>query len=365
MTYRQAVKAGLAATIVLAVTNVLRLEYPIYAVVAVVFVMESSLTGSLRAAYTRMLGTAMGTMLAATVITVVGVNPLTLGLGVTLTICVCIYGKFTDALKLSAMLFGLVMLQHGGDAWPFALHRLLDTSFGIVVAVAVNLLIWPPRAWRSVHTNVSACLTQLGALYTLTLESYFSNSYHAPAIEHAEQKVTALLRQNEQSWHDARHEPPGHLRLQDTWQYLLQRVWEDTAELQHVAQEGEADTLWRRSEAGLQALRAATASAFKAVSAAVAGRPASFPSAELDHALADAAAGLQHLNEMAPMAATGVTTMEEVARLFTLHHAMTGIAAKLSAMHKSLDEPAPATGGVRAALGLASASSHTTSRADR
>lgn len=98
MTFRQAIKAGLASAIVLAITNVFRLEYPIYAVIAVVFVMESSLTGSVRAAYTRLLGTMMGTMLAAMTISIAGVNPLTLGLGVTLTICVCIHFKFTDAL---------------------------------------------------------------------------------------------------------------------------------------------------------------------------------------------------------------------------------------------------------------------------
>jgi uncharacterized membrane protein YccC len=351
MTFRQAIKAGLASAIVLAITNVFRLEYPIYAVIAVVFVMESSLTGSVRAAYTRLLGTMMGTMLAAMTISIAGVNPLTLGLGVTLTICVCIHFKFTDALKLSAMLFGLVMLQHGGDPWSFAFHRLLDTSFGIVVAIAINLLIWPPRAWRSVHQNISACLAQVGSLYTLALRSYFTNSYDEHAIESARRTITALLRQNEQFWHDARHEPPSGLRLQDTWQYLVTRVWEDTVEIQHVAQEGADDQLWKQADAGLQALGGATGRAFAAIAAAVAGRQADFPSAELDQALHAAAESLQRLNELPAMAAS----MEEVARLFTLHHAMNGIAAKLTAMHASLEASQPVTNGVPAMLGRRSA----------
>jgi uncharacterized membrane protein YccC len=38
-----------------------------------------------------------------------------------------------------------MLIGHHGAPWIAALHRFLEVSFGIVIAVVVSALIWPAR----------------------------------------------------------------------------------------------------------------------------------------------------------------------------------------------------------------------------
>ena len=51
---------------------------------------------------------------------------------------------FAEAARLAGVAVAIVMLiGHPGRHWIAALHRFLEVSFGVVVAVIVSMLIWP------------------------------------------------------------------------------------------------------------------------------------------------------------------------------------------------------------------------------
>jgi uncharacterized membrane protein YccC len=62
-------------------------------------------------------------------------------------VLVCALLRFYDATRLAGVAVAIVMLvNHPGRPWIAALHRFLEVSFGIVIAVVISALIWPSRS---------------------------------------------------------------------------------------------------------------------------------------------------------------------------------------------------------------------------
>jgi len=75
---------------------------------------------------------------------------------VTLCIFVCSMLAYEKAGRLAAVtLTIIVLIQIDGGPGKAALARFLEVSFGIIVALAVTLLVFPPR---STKTKVNAAV---------------------------------------------------------------------------------------------------------------------------------------------------------------------------------------------------------------
>jgi uncharacterized membrane protein YccC len=56
---------------------------------------------------------------------------------------------FAGAARLAGVAVAIVMLaSHPTRPWIAALHRFIEVSFGIVIAVLVSALIWPTRSFK-------------------------------------------------------------------------------------------------------------------------------------------------------------------------------------------------------------------------
>jgi uncharacterized membrane protein YgaE (UPF0421/DUF939 family) len=59
---------------------------------------------------------------------------------------ICALLGLAEAARIAGVAVAIVMLlAHHGTPWIAALHRFLEVSFGIVIAVVVSALIWPAR----------------------------------------------------------------------------------------------------------------------------------------------------------------------------------------------------------------------------
>jgi uncharacterized membrane protein YgaE (UPF0421/DUF939 family) len=91
--------------------------------------MNSDVSRTVRASGYRLLGTAIG---------------VSIGVAVTITMLICALLGLAEASRLAGVAVAIVMLvSHPGGPWIAALHRFLEVSFGIVVAVVISALIWP------------------------------------------------------------------------------------------------------------------------------------------------------------------------------------------------------------------------------
>jgi uncharacterized membrane protein YgaE (UPF0421/DUF939 family) len=145
----QAFKIGLAAAISYYLARFLSLPESYWAPISAIIVMYSDVSKTVKVSTYRMIGTAIGVTIGAASAALFGIHLWSFGLAVTLTVLICAFLGFDDAARLSGVAVAIVMLVgHPGRPWVAAIHRFLEVSFGIVIAVLVSMLIWPSRERR-------------------------------------------------------------------------------------------------------------------------------------------------------------------------------------------------------------------------
>ena len=148
---KHATKTGLAAVVSFYFARFLNLPESYWAAISAIIVMYSDVSGTVKASGYRLVGTAIGVSIGGAFAALFGQNLWAFGVAVTLTVLVCALLGFAEAARLAGVAVAIVMLvSHPGRPWVTALHRFLEVSFGIVIAVAVSVLIWPSR--RPGHT---------------------------------------------------------------------------------------------------------------------------------------------------------------------------------------------------------------------
>jgi uncharacterized membrane protein YgaE (UPF0421/DUF939 family) len=144
---KHAVKTGLAAVLAFYLAHFLRLPESYWAAISAIIVMYSDVSRTVRASGYRLLGTAIGVSIGGAFAVLFGPNIWAFGVAVTLTVLVCALLGLAEASRLAGVAVAIVMLvSHPGRPWIAALHRFLEVSFGIVVAVVISVLIWPSRS---------------------------------------------------------------------------------------------------------------------------------------------------------------------------------------------------------------------------
>jgi len=136
LSLRSAVAAGLAV----AVAQLLRFQFPIYALVSAVIVTDLSAARTRQLALPRVVGTVLGATLGAVINPFVQPGAWAVGLSVLAAMLLSHLLRLPDTAKLAGYVSGIVVLNHGDHPWSYALHRVLETGVGIGLAVLVALV---------------------------------------------------------------------------------------------------------------------------------------------------------------------------------------------------------------------------------
>ena len=151
---KHAVKTGIAAALAFYMAHFLRLPESYWAAISATIVMYSALGATLKASGYRLVGTAIGVTVGVVFVAIFGQHIWAFGMAITLTVFVCALLGFAEASRLAGIAVAIVMLVgHPGAPWVAALHRFLEVSFGIVVAVLVSILIWPSTSNQQAAQN--------------------------------------------------------------------------------------------------------------------------------------------------------------------------------------------------------------------
>lgn len=164
-------KTALAVTIALAIARLFNSYSPIFAGLGAVVAMARTLRESLDAAKTQFVGVILGGIVGVLLL-LIDPTPsvLLIGVGVLVSLCLCGIFKLYYAVSLTAIIVLSVCVSTGGDGPIVALgFRLIDTSIGLVVALAVNMLIKP---YNNRH-RVTALLRKLADAVPGCLEERF------------------------------------------------------------------------------------------------------------------------------------------------------------------------------------------------
>ena len=196
----------MAAAISTVAYQALGLKHGYWAPISAIIVLQSNLGRSIRASTDRLIGTAIGAAIAATVWWALGRNALALALAVFITFCLCILLRLENSLRLAGVTNAIVLLVSDGTPWQTGVNRFLDVALGILVALAVTVA-WPARAAKDLRQSLANTYAGLKTFFQMVVDCSFGEG--SPEQELESQKSISLARsqRNAELVADAQLEP--------------------------------------------------------------------------------------------------------------------------------------------------------------
>lgn len=165
---RNALRTGVGLALAVAATHLFPIQHGFWVVLGAIVVLGSSALTTGTKVVRAMIGTAIGVVLGAVLIAVVGVNPVLLWTLLPIVIFGSAYvprvASFTAGQASMTMMVLIVFNLIVPTGWRIGLLRIEDVMAGAAVAVAASLLLWPRGATASVYARIDTAV-DVGASY--------------------------------------------------------------------------------------------------------------------------------------------------------------------------------------------------------
>jgi len=136
-----AARTTVATLASLMIARLLKLNEFYWAPISTIVILLSSID-PLAGSWQRFVGTAVGASLGALIATFFKVTWLVYGAGVFLCGILCAILRIKESYRIAAITLSIVLLiTHGNAPWMVALHRFIEVSLGIAVALLVTT-VW-------------------------------------------------------------------------------------------------------------------------------------------------------------------------------------------------------------------------------
>lgn len=229
--FRIAVKTGIAASCSYFVAQ----EYAhffkrpdmflsgLWCVVTTIVVMQANIGGTYKAGWTRFLGIIIGSIFGALGVFNFGVTIPSLGAAVAITIFICSLFHLQDAYRIAGLSVAVVMLSWvahpEASPWVIAFFRSLDSTVGIVIAIAVSHVVWPEQTWINIRNQL------LKSLQIAKICYHNAVKISAPKIYgHELSELFNLLTTLHNELEDTRLDFFAYGKEREGWQQAVQRL---------------------------------------------------------------------------------------------------------------------------------------------
>jgi uncharacterized membrane protein YccC len=195
-TIRQAIRTAVAGVLAMYFSKFLGLPEGYWAAISAVIVMQANLGGAIRESWVRVAATAIGATVAIPFVYFFGGNLIAFGVAVIATIVLCMFLNLQAGLRVAATTVAIILLiPHAGRSWLPAIHRFLEVSFGIIVALVVAKFLWPSSALESLQKGLANAFLELNSLLLASLDKYQGKP--GVSAEELHKKCKATRRRND------------------------------------------------------------------------------------------------------------------------------------------------------------------------
>lgn len=139
------IKTVIAVFICLSFFELFNYDGPIYAAIACVLTMKTTVGESRRAGFDRILGTILGGIISALllILPLEGIfQPLVISFGILLALMICKIFKLRDPVySMASIVVIITVLSHGSStmtALAYVFTRVIETMVGIIIATLIN-----------------------------------------------------------------------------------------------------------------------------------------------------------------------------------------------------------------------------------
>lgn len=155
------VKTAIAVALTIFISQLLHLKSPIFAGIAAIITMQSSVTESFQVGKYRILGTVLGASVGLVASLIAPGNPLLIGIGIIIIIYLANLFSWKKAVSIACIVFlSIILSQEPGNRLSYSIYRTLDTFVGIIIAVLVNYFILPPNYEEKIESSCRKMLEE-------------------------------------------------------------------------------------------------------------------------------------------------------------------------------------------------------------
>lgn len=227
---RRIVKTALAAGLAYFLSGLLNSHSPIFAIIAVIITMQQTVYETIQSSITRILGTMMGLIIGGLFFTFIPSNGLTVGIGILLTMTICVRCHWDSACSIAAMAF--VFFTASADQELIdGVYRMVDTIIGIGLSIIINYA-FPNRIIREeFESAIDDILDEILDFMKMNMIQYNNHQIQPEKIMEKEEwigaKFEAAKEKRYQYSNEAKYQKFSLDKIEafDKKFEVLQRIW--------------------------------------------------------------------------------------------------------------------------------------------
>lgn len=225
MLVKHALKTAIAAALVGALFQqsdfIAELTYP---AMGLITTMQSSLGGTVKAAWGRLGGSAIGGAIGAWLVSTQGASPAIGGLAFILSTLICeafqLQAPYNQAGVVSALI-AVTLMGHGSNPWVYASNRVLDNWIGVVIGIGITLLFWPDNPKKTLSDSIIKFLRNSNQLFQEIVAYYQAGEGQKSVNSSLITEMTSNIQQSESILKKEMYGFVGNKLAQENWSNLL------------------------------------------------------------------------------------------------------------------------------------------------
>ncbi|MPW24474.1 hypothetical protein GC105_01530 [Alkalibaculum sp. M08DMB] len=163
------IKTALSVFICIAIYQIFDFRYPLFAVIAAIVSMESSVMHSFKIGLNRLMGTALGAVFGLAFALVRPNDVFLATIGIVVVIYICNILNWNKSITIATIVFISILFDLGESQVLFySVERIFDTFVGISISLVVNFLIHPYNFEKSIRRQMDTIIKEI---YKLVNES--------------------------------------------------------------------------------------------------------------------------------------------------------------------------------------------------